>query len=53
MKCKTGCKCKRCGADVKSYSPMRKWCIDCRRKVGLEQAKQRKLNGRLNGKLHK
>jgi len=34
--------CQRCGTDVPSYSPMRKWCVDCRRLVSLEQAKTRK-----------
>ncbi|MEM4282741.1 MAG: hypothetical protein QXU88_02115 [Candidatus Woesearchaeota archaeon] len=34
--------CKRCGATIKSYSPMRKWCFDCRKKVAIEQAKMRK-----------
>jgi len=36
-------KCARCGEAVKSYSAMRKWCFECRKKVSLEQAKQRKL----------
>lgn len=34
--------CKRCGVAVKSFSVMRKWCVDCRRLVMLEQAKLRK-----------
>ncbi|MEK6960844.1 MAG: hypothetical protein AABX47_06725 [Nanoarchaeota archaeon] len=38
-------KCKRCGTAVKSFSPMRKWCFDCRKRVTVEQAKDRK--GRL------
>ncbi|HLF54577.1 MAG TPA: hypothetical protein VI612_02560 [Candidatus Nanoarchaeia archaeon] len=36
-------KCQKCGTAVRSYSPMRKWCVDCRRVVSLEQAKDRKL----------
>ena len=40
--------CKRCGAPVRSYSPMRKWCVDCRRIISLEQARIRKMNNRLN-----
>lgn len=35
-------KCLRCGKKVKSYSAMRKWCVDCRKIVGLENAKKRK-----------
>ncbi|MEM4254191.1 MAG: hypothetical protein QXR48_02280 [Candidatus Woesearchaeota archaeon] len=42
--------CKRCGAPVRSYSPMRKWCVECRRIISLEQARIRKMNHRLNGK---
>ncbi len=38
--------CKRCGADVRSFSPMRKWCVECRRLISLEQARVRKLNHR-------
>lgn len=34
--------CLRCGAKIRSYSPMRKWCVECRRIVSLEQAKARK-----------
>lgn len=43
--------CKRCGAPVRSFSPMRKWCVECRRFISLEQARLRKLNSRqkLNG----
>lgn len=37
--------CKRCGCSVKSYSPMRKWCFDCRKVISLEQAKERKIEG--------
>jgi DNA-directed RNA polymerase subunit RPC12/RpoP len=40
---KMAVKCKRCGIEVRSFSQMRKWCIDCRKKVSLEQAKERKL----------
>ena len=36
--------CMRCGLKVKSYSPMRKWCVDCRKVVSLEQAKTRKFS---------
>ena len=37
--------CKRCGSKIKSYSPMRKWCVACRHTVSLEQARTRK-NGK-------
>ena len=37
--------CLRCGFDIQSYSPMRKWCFDCRKVVSLEQARDRKLEG--------
>jgi len=36
-------KCQRCGCTVKTFSPMRKWCFDCRKTVSLEQAKARKI----------
>ncbi|MBW3014247.1 hypothetical protein KY335_03320 [Candidatus Woesearchaeota archaeon] len=36
-------KCLRCGVGLESYSPMRKWCFDCRKVVSLEQAKTRKI----------
>lgn len=36
-------KCLRCGIELKSYSPMRKWCYECRKIVSLEQAKARKI----------
>ena len=35
-------RCKRCGTLIKSYSPMRKWCVDCRKVISLEQAKARR-----------
>lgn len=38
--------CKRCGAPVRSFSPMRKWCVECRHAISLEQARVRKLNNR-------
>lgn len=38
--------CKRCGAEVMSFSPMRKWCVECRRLISLEQARVRKMNSR-------
>lgn len=38
--------CKRCGAPVRSFSPMRKWCVECRRLISLEQARVRKFNSR-------
>jgi hypothetical protein len=41
--------CKRCGAVVPSFSPMRKWCVECRRVVSLEQARVRR-NGNRNAK---
>lgn len=43
--------CKRCGAPVRSFSPMRKWCVECRRLISLEQARVRKLNSRQKVKL--
>lgn len=36
------CLCLKCGKTINSYSPMRKWCPECRRIVSLEQAKARK-----------
>ena len=36
--------CQRCNCKVKSFSPMRKWCFDCRKIISLEQAKERKLS---------
>jgi hypothetical protein len=42
--------CKRCGAPVRSFSPMRKWCVECRRVISLEQARTRKMQNRLNGR---
>jgi uncharacterized OB-fold protein len=36
-------KCQKCGIKIASYSPMRKWCVECRRVVNLERAKQRKI----------
>ncbi len=38
--------CKRCGAEVLSFSPMRKWCVDCRHAISLEQARVRKMQSR-------
>jgi len=35
-------KCLKCGSEVLSYSPMRKWCYDCRKEVSMEQAKARR-----------
>ncbi|MBD3303685.1 hypothetical protein GF343_00940 [Candidatus Woesearchaeota archaeon] len=35
-------KCQRCGDKIQSYSPMRKWCVECRHAISLEQAKARK-----------
>ncbi|MBN1645176.1 hypothetical protein JW851_04040 [Candidatus Woesearchaeota archaeon] len=35
--------CQKCGIKILSYSAMRKWCIACRDKIRLEQAKQRKI----------
>ncbi|MEM4240301.1 MAG: hypothetical protein QXM31_03460 [Candidatus Woesearchaeota archaeon] len=29
---------------------MRKWCVECRRIISLEQARTRKMNNRINGK---
>ncbi|MEK6822844.1 MAG: hypothetical protein AABY13_03365 [Nanoarchaeota archaeon] len=34
--------CQRCSGPVQSLSPMRKWCVECRRLVSLEQARARK-----------
>jgi hypothetical protein len=36
-------KCMRCGKRIATYSPMRKWCFDCRKTISLEQAKARKV----------
>ncbi|HSU73079.1 MAG TPA: hypothetical protein VLJ21_04495 [Candidatus Binatia bacterium] len=38
-----GVQCQRCGMQVLSFSPMRKWCFDCRKVISLEQAKARKI----------
>lgn len=35
-------KCLRCGKKIPTYSPMRKWCFECRKTVSLEQARARK-----------
>jgi ribosomal protein L37E len=35
-------KCQRCGTEIQSYSPMRKWCVECRQAISLQQAKVRK-----------
>ena len=35
-------RCLRCGKSVKSFSAMRKWCVDCRKIIQLEQARKRK-----------
>ncbi|MBW3017347.1 hypothetical protein KY316_03155 [Candidatus Woesearchaeota archaeon] len=35
--------CQKCGVEIKSFSPMRKWCFSCRKAVSLEQAKARKV----------
>lgn len=37
-------KCQRCGCTVQSFSPMRKWCFDCRKIISLEQARLRKID---------
>ncbi len=34
--------CQKCGIKVRSLSPMRKWCVDCRRVLGIERAKAKK-----------
>ncbi|MBW2973566.1 hypothetical protein KY346_04185 [Candidatus Woesearchaeota archaeon] len=44
-------KCQRCGAEIQSYSPMRKWCVECRHTISLEQAKARKLAKKNSQKL--
>ena len=38
--------CERCGCEVPSLSPMRKWCYDCRKRIGIEQARDRKIRKR-------
>ena len=38
--------CERCGCEIPSLSPMRKWCFDCRKRVGVEQARVRKVRKR-------
>ena len=35
-------KCLKCGIKIKSLSPMRKWCVDCRRKLAVKRAKAKK-----------
>ena len=42
MPCKMVINCQRCGCKINSYSPMRKWCVECRRVINLERAKERK-----------
>lgn len=37
-------KCKRCGSNINTFSKMRKWCTDCRKRVAVEQAKARKFD---------
>jgi len=34
--------CQRCGEKISSFSAMRKWCIECRNIIRLEQARVRK-----------
>lgn len=36
-------RCLRCGKTIKSFSAMRKWCVDCRKIIQLEQARKRKV----------
>ena len=31
--------CQRCGAELKTYNPRRKWCPDCRREIFNEKAR--------------
>ncbi|HIH43488.1 TPA: hypothetical protein HA246_07665 [Candidatus Woesearchaeota archaeon] len=35
--------CQMCQIDVPSLSPMRKWCVDCRRKLAVIRAKEKKM----------
>jgi len=37
-------KCQKCGSRIETYSRMRKWCADCRKRIAVLQAKARKLN---------
>jgi len=41
--------CQKCGVEINTFSPMRKWCFGCRKAVSLEQAKARKTR-KLKGK---
>jgi len=43
--------CQKCGAPVRSFSPMRKWCVECRHAISLEQARVRKMQTRQRVKL--
>jgi len=33
--------CKRCGTDIPSLNKLRKWCVDCRKMLTNERAKER------------
>ncbi|MEM3127157.1 MAG: hypothetical protein QW331_03770 [Candidatus Woesearchaeota archaeon] len=35
--------CQRCGTKLRSYSPLRKWCVDCRVRLNIERQKKKKL----------
>ncbi len=41
---KPSIKCNRCGAEIHTYSKMRKWCADCRKEIAVLQAKARRYN---------
>ncbi|MBD3361524.1 hypothetical protein GF358_01900 [Candidatus Woesearchaeota archaeon] len=34
--------CQKCGTEIQSFSAMRKWCIECREIIRLQQARERK-----------
>ena len=34
--------CQRCGETIESYSPKRKWCFDCRKRLAVERQSARK-----------
>ncbi|MFO8016042.1 MAG: hypothetical protein R6U32_02985 [Candidatus Woesearchaeota archaeon] len=46
-----GVVCQRCGCEIPSLNKLRKWCVDCRRILTNERAKERNKRKRAgNGK---
>ncbi|MDP7181327.1 MAG: hypothetical protein QF486_00345 [Candidatus Woesearchaeota archaeon] len=39
-------KCMKCNKNIRSYSVMRKWCVECRKSVAVEQARERRAKKR-------